>query len=254
MKGHPQVLPAIVKEIEYYQFPERGREWYLAHFPRIPDAGVRFVTGEASTSYLTISGGRNRVFADYPQARLIALVRDPIDKVISHYHHDRRVGFEQRTLEQAITQELDVLEALDCPWEIGADFWNIQRGYLWSSMYAPFLENWLRVFPKNQLLVLPSEDLYERPAETMARVYGHLGLPNHRLAQYDIHYKGEYEKALAPQVRERMVRFFAPHNARLEETIGRRLQWRAPERSTAHVTPRARARLKARVVQEVHVQ
>ena len=254
MKGHPQVLPAIVKEIEYYQFPERGREWYLAHFPRILDAHMRFITGEASTSYMTVPGCKDRVFADYPQARLIALVRDPIDKVISHFHHDRQVGFEHRTLEVAIMEELDILEALDSPGQLADDYWTTQRGYVWSSMYAHFLEDWLTRFPKEQLLVLPSDDLYGKPAETMTRVYAHLGLPAHRLAQYDVHYKGNYEKTLAPRVRERLARFLAPHNARLEEMIGRRLHWQAPEPGTARVKPRVRVRVKARVMQEVHVQ
>ena len=102
--------------------------------------------------------------------------------------------------------------------------------------------------------MLPSDDLYGKPAETMARVYAHLGVPDHRLAQYDVHYKGNYEKTLAPRVRERLARFFAPHNARLEEMIGRRLQWQAPERGTARVNARARVRDKARGMREVHVQ
>jgi tetratricopeptide (TPR) repeat protein len=235
MKGHPQVLPAVLKEIEYFVFPERGRAWYLSHFPRIPAADVRFVSGEATASYLTRSGCKERIFADYPKARLIALVREPVDRAISHFYHDRKAGFERRTLEEAITQELDILEALDRPWEQPTDFWKTQRGYLWTSMYAYFLEDWLTVFPKEQLLVLLSEDLYGRPAETTARVFAHLGLPDHRLAQYEVHYKGDYDKRLAPRVRERLTRFFAPHNARLEEVIGRRLPWQAPERSPARV-------------------
>jgi tetratricopeptide (TPR) repeat protein len=254
MKEHPQVLPAIVKEIEYYQFPERGRDWYLAHFPRIPDGKVRFITGEASTCYMAVPDCQNRVFADYPQAQLIALVRDPIDKAISHFHHDRAVGFEHRTIEEAFTQELDYLEAQKRPWRLTEDYWSNHRGYVWSSVYADFLGQWLTVFPKEQLLVLPSDDLYGKPAETMARVYAYLGLPNHRLAQYDVHYKGNYEKTLAPRVRERLARFFAPHNARLEEMIGRRLQWQAPERSTPRVKARAKVRVKPRAMQGVHVQ
>ena len=50
------MLPAIWKEIEYYCYLERGRAWYLAHFPRIP-AKQRFVTGEASTCYIGMSEG-----------------------------------------------------------------------------------------------------------------------------------------------------------------------------------------------------
>ena len=255
MKGHPQVLPAILKEIDYFRLPERGRQWYLSHFPRIPDAGVRFVTGEASTCNLCLSDCKDRVLADYPSTRLIALLRDPVDKAISHFHHDLKAGFEHRTLEEAIAQELDILEArYRYPWEDPETFWKTQRGYVWSSMYAYFLEDWLTVFPQEQLLVLLSEDLYTKPAETTARVYAHLGLPDHRLASYDIHYKGDYEKKVDPRLRERLARFFAPHNARLEEILGRRLPWQAPARGQASTRRLAPRRRQAYVMEKVAVQ
>jgi hypothetical protein len=232
-----------LKEIEYFRLPELGREWYLSHFPRIPDARVRFVSGEATATYMNVSGAKHRIFADFPKARLIALVRDPVDKAISHFHHDRKAGFEHRTLEEAITQELDILEGLARPSDEPSDFWKTQRGYVRSSMYASYLEDWLTVFPKEQLLVLLSEDLYEKPAETTARVFAHLGLPDHRLPTYDVYYKGDYEKGLAPRLRERLTHFFAPHNARLEEMIGRRVPWRSTVRVKTRVTTRVRAQV-----------
>lgn len=224
MRAHPQVLPAIWKEIEYFRFPERGEQWYLSHFPRIPDGDTRFVTGEASTCYMSIWDAKTRVHDAYPDVRLIALVRDPVDKTISHCYHDRKIGCEHRSMEEALTRELDILEALDRPWHDAEEYWKTERGYVWLSMYYWFLENWLTVFPKEQLLVIPSEDLYAEPAETLSRVYAHLGLPDHRLDDYEVHLKGEYERKKDP-IRERLARFFEPHTARLEELLGRRLDW-----------------------------
>lgn len=249
LKDHPQVLPTIWKEIEFYRFPDRGIEWYLSQFPRIPDTRRRFLSGEASTCYIGMPSVKQRLFKHYPNVKLIALVRDPVDKAISHAHHDRKLGVEHRTVEEAITQELDILESLDSLWPPPEDYWKTQRGYVWHGLYANPIADWVSTFPKESMLVIPSEDLYAKPAETVARVYAHLGLPDHQLANYEVHLQGSYEKGLPSRLRERLMRFFAPHNARLEEMIGRRLQWQAPARSTPRVNVRA-----ARVMREVHVQ
>lgn len=229
MKDHPQVLPAIWKEIEYYRFPERGREWYLSHFPRIPDGETRFLTGEASTCYIGMREAKPLMFEQHPDVKLMALVRDPVDKAISHCHHDRKLGVETRTVDEALTEELDILEALDSPWPDAGDYWKTQRGYVWHGLYAFFIEDWVSMFPKENMLVIPSEDLYGKPAETLARVFKHLGLPNHELAEYKVHLQGSYEKKKDEPVRDRLIRYFAPYTKRLEELIGRELDWQKPE-------------------------
>ena len=225
---HPLVLPAIWKEIEYFRFPERGKHWYLSHYPRIPEGKERYITGEASTCYMSIWDAKSRVHAEFPHARLIALMRDPVAKAISHAHHDRKIGCEQRTAEQALNEELDILEALERPWHDAEDYWRTQRGYVWLALYYYFLENWLTVFSREQLLLIPSEELYSDPGATLTRVYRHLGLPDHRLDEYEVHLKGNYDQRRDGALRERLARFFAPHNERLYELMGRELAWTRP--------------------------
>jgi hypothetical protein len=98
---------------------------------------------------------------------------------------------------------------------------------VWLSLYYYFLENWESEFPREQLLVIPSEDLYGKPGETLTKVYKHLGLPDHQLDNYEVHLKGNYERKDEP-IRERLAKFFAPHNAKLEEMLGRKLDWTKP--------------------------
>ena len=225
MKDHPQVLPAIWKEIEYFRFPERGDDWYLAHFPRMPAGPERFITGEASTCYIGMREAKERMHARFPNAKLIALLRDPVDKAISHVHHDRRLGIESRTAEQALSEELDLLEAMDSPWPLAEEYWKTQCGYVWHGMYAYFIQDWTERFGSDQMLALTSEDLYANPAETLARVYAYLGLQDHRLDHYEVHLPGVYDKSKPEPIRERLARFFAPHNARLADMLGSRLPW-----------------------------
>lgn len=227
LQHHPQVLPAAWKEIAYYRYPERGHDWYLSHFPRMPDGNTRFLTGEASTCYIGMPSVKHLLQRDFPNARLIAMLRDPVDKAISHFHHDRKLGVETRSLEEALTSELDLLESTEDPWSDPRGYWNTERGYVWHGMYACFVADWLSVFAKEQLLVVKSEDLYEQPAETLVQVYRHLDLPNHPMETYEVHLKGSYERK-RDALHERLARFFAPHNARLEEMLGKRLGWTGP--------------------------
>ncbi|MFY9341386.1 MAG: sulfotransferase domain-containing protein [Planctomycetota bacterium] len=228
MRQHPQVLPAVWKEIEYFRFPDRTRDWYLAHFPRMPDGPVRFLSGEASSCYLSLFDAKARVRAEFPDSKLIAIVRDPVDRTISHVHHDRKLCGEARSVEAALTRELDLLERLADPWRDADEYWRTERGYVWLSLYGYFLENWLTVFPKEQLLVLFSEDLFARPAATLSRVFEFVGLRDHALPKYDVFLKGEYDKNRSDPLRARLARFFAPHNERLERLLGRKLDWQRP--------------------------
>ncbi|MCR9243662.1 MAG: sulfotransferase domain-containing protein [bacterium] len=228
MKDHPQVLPAIWKEIEYYRFPERGHDWYLSHFPRIPDGDTRFITGEASTCYIGMREAQPLMREQYPNVKLMALARDPVDKAISHCHHDRKLGVESRTVEEALNRELDILESVDSLWPYPGEYWDTERGYVWHGLYAYFIQSWVDAFSPEQMLVIPSEDLYGKPAETLTRVYDYLELPDHQLDNYEVHLKGDYDKSKQDPVRERLKRFFAPHNERLEELMGRKLDWQRP--------------------------
>jgi tetratricopeptide (TPR) repeat protein len=228
MCRHPQILPAIWKEPEYFRFPERGIDWYLGHMPRIPPGPTRYLTGEASSCYLSIWNCKSLVRAAFPDARLIALVRDPVDKAISHCHHDRKLGCELRSVDEALNHELDILEKIERPWCDVDDYWRTERGYVWLGLYTYLFENWLLEFPREQLLVIPSEDLWERPEPTMTRVFAHVGVNDHKFANYEVHLEGRYDKSKPEPVRERLKQYYRQHNERLFDLLGERLDWQMP--------------------------
>jgi hypothetical protein len=96
--------------------------------------------------------------------------------------------------------------------------------YLARGLYAEQLENVLRFFPREQLLVLASEELFARPAETVARIFAFLGL---RACDVDVSARraaGQYPPAPAA-VRGQLAEFFRPHNERLYELFGWNPSW-----------------------------
>lgn len=221
--SHPLVLPPIEKEIDYFLHPERGDEWYFAHFPRRPADGKRYMTGEASVSTISISPLPAKLKEINAAARLIALSRNPVDRAISHYANQNRYGFDPRSLEQAMDDELQLLEGASDP--NGIEYWKTQRGYLWLGHYADELERWLADFPQEQLAILITEEMQADAEATVDHVYRFLELPPHRQTGFKKHHKGVYDDQDQKRVRQRLKAYFRQPNEHFYELIGRRLDW-----------------------------
>ena len=178
---HPLVEPAAFKELHYFDhlIDEEDIEWYRRCFPqpRWLD-GRRTITGEATPSYLSHPATPERVAQVVPEARLIALLRDPVDRAYSHYQQVARKGREPLTFEEAIGAKKGRLpheEGEPSGYEdLGLDN---RCGYLTRSIYVDQLLRWSRFFSDEQMLVLKSEDFYERTPEILKLVLDFLDLP-----------------------------------------------------------------------------
>ena len=150
---HPLVLPAVTKEVSFFSVKPRGRDWYLAHFPSRPEWEGRFCTGEANVATFNHPIAPSRVRETEPDIKLVALVRNPVDRAISHYYNDLNVGMETRPIGDAMEEELSYL---DCSYDLLAhnlvEYRKSERRYLELGLYAFHLENWLRHFPPEQLV------------------------------------------------------------------------------------------------------
>ncbi|WP_287276577.1 MULTISPECIES: sulfotransferase domain-containing protein [unclassified Okeania] len=114
MIEHPQILPASKKELHFFNWVSKpgnrkkpeGVDWYLSQFPTIPD-GKNLITGEATPDYLVDPHTPQRMFNLVPDVKLIVLLRNPIDRAVSHYHHNRGISKKREPLpfRQAIEKE-----------------------------------------------------------------------------------------------------------------------------------------------------
>jgi hypothetical protein len=102
-------------------------------------------------------------------------------------------------------------------------WWN--HTYLARSRYAEQLERWLAVFAREQLLVLPSEELFDRPAESYARILDFLGADPHDLGSFPRVFGREYAD-MRPETRRRLAHYFAEPNRQVSELLGLELGWR----------------------------
>lgn len=233
LAGHPNVEPASTKEVHFFDLNfHRGINWYRSHFPlsarRI--AG-RTLTGEASPYYLFHPRAPGRMASILPRTRLIFMLRNPVDRAYSHYQHRVRKGIETLGFEEAVDAEekrLDGELERMLRDERYDSFAHQNYSYLSRGVYADQIPAWSRHFGEDAMLVLKSEDFFERPGEVFGRVLDFLELPHWKPEILDAASRrrhGERYEPMAPSTRERLREYFEPHNQRLYESLGRDFGW-----------------------------
>ncbi|MEG3932433.1 tetratricopeptide repeat protein [Microcoleus sp. T2B6] len=216
---HPRILTPIKKEMDFFSWHfDRGIDWYLAHFPPMP-SGEEFVTGEASPSYFDCREAPERLYSLFPEAKLIVLLRNPVDRAISQFYRLTDLNWEARSLDRVISDEVERLNQ-NPEYIIGEEPGN----YLARGRYIEFIKNWRTFFPQEQLLILKSEDFYAGAATTVKQVLEFLDLPEYQLSEYQNANPGSYQP-VNESVRDWLSDYFRPYNQELEEYLGREFDW-----------------------------
>ena len=209
---HPRVCPALTKELHFFtEHYSRGLRWYLAQFPPVGSRGL--LTGEASADYIDSTLAADRILRHFPRTRFIVLLRDPVERTISHFQMYRRLGLESGEIEATLLDAVDAADSGSSPGE-----------YVQRSIYVRSLRQWFERFPRDQFLVLPSERLFTSPALAMEQVFGFLGLPPHAAIDFGVRNRGD-RTVVGPLVAERLRVFFRPHNRALEALLDTRFEW-----------------------------
>ena len=227
---HPHVERAALKELNYFdRYFEKGIEWYRSQFPLPKLKGERKpITGEATPDYLFYPDAARRAAQVVPQARLIVLLRNPVDRAYSHYHHQIRKGRETLAFEEAIEAEQARLHGeMDKMPEDKLPTSSNQKRFLYLSrgVYVDQLLRWSEFFAKEQMLVLKSEDFFERAPETLKLVLDFLHLSDWNPETWEVRNKGYYEQEMNSATRRRLEEYFDPHNRRLYEYLGVDFGW-----------------------------
>ncbi len=223
---HPGVSTPSTKELHFITDRyERGRDWYLAQFPTELPPGT--LTGEATPYALFHPLAPRRLQELAPEAKLIVLLRNPIDRAYSHYLLERARGYEILDFSAALDAEPHRLMGEEARLSRDATYTSeAHKHYSYASRgdYAPQLARWFDVFPREQVLVAQSEDLYQRSAETYGRVTRFLGLEPESGVPFAVHNQTS-GPPLDPDLRGRLSRYFAPLNARLPDLLAWDPDW-----------------------------
>jgi hypothetical protein len=131
----------------------------LDQYEQLFDSGIS-VRGEASTPYAEYplrQGVPERIRERVPEAKFLYVVRDPVERTISHYNHMVASQGERRTLEQVLGDLSDPRSPSIC-----------------ASLYGLQLELYLRQFPQERVMVIDQADLLNDRRSTLRRVFAFL--------------------------------------------------------------------------------
>ena len=148
---HPGVYLPPCKEVHYFSLhAQEPASWYAAHYENAQKGQRR---GDITPFYLFHPDVPNRIRALLPRARMIVLLRDPVERTLSQVFHARRLGFEKLELTDALAAEKERLAS-------GSAYSFQKHSYVARSRYLEQLDRYEELFPKHQILVLKSEDLF----------------------------------------------------------------------------------------------
>ncbi|MFN8591506.1 MAG: sulfotransferase [Thermomicrobiales bacterium] len=219
--AHSQITLPETKEIHYLTDRHaRGEDWYRGQFPARLPAG--YLTGEATPYALFHPLAPRRLAQTAPDAKLIVLLRNPVERAYSHYLMERQRGDEPLDFAAALDAEATRLAGEEARLVTDPAYASRPHkhfSYQARGDYTHQLRRWFATFPQEQMLILRSEDLYARTADTFTTVTAFLGLPPGEDIPFAV-YNRNTGPPLSLAMRERLVAHFAPANAALADLLG----------------------------------
>jgi len=231
----PNVYTSSVKEIDFFnRYYYKGINWYKTQFPlnskkkwHTKILKKKFMTGEASSTYIYHPLAPKRIKEILPDVKLIAVLRNPIDRAYSQYQMEVIHGNENLSFEEAIEKESERIEG---EFEkMGTDETYFSHSYqifsyLAGGLYAEQLKRWYKYFPKNQILIVDNEELNEKTSYVYDKVLNFLELPCFKLKHFERYRKTEYSE-MNVNTRKKLVEFFKPYNEKLNSLLNTNFGW-----------------------------
>jgi hypothetical protein len=227
---HPNIVPPLTKEAHFFDLHYgRGVSWYRGCFPYSHLLRGGSLTLDASPYYLVHPLAPSRAAALLPQVKLIAILRNPVDRALSHYHHEVRKGREPLSFAEAIERESERLAGEEDRLMCEPTYYSYshhRHSYIRRGHYLEQLRGWAQYFRREQLLVLQSEALFGDPGKVLSVVHDFLELRSHQLEHYSPFLTGNYAPGMLVELRTRLSGYFEPHNQELYRWLGQAFDWR----------------------------
>jgi len=245
LERHPAMCPLVpsarrlpmrenMKGIHYFDSDmERSMRWYRSHFATSPTRAVRrrragaSFTVEASPYYFFHPLATERVAAALPTTTFVVMLRDPVERTVSHWSEQTRNGVETLSLRDALDAETARLgddRARLADRTLGASHADEQQSYAAQSEYAASYERWERAVGADRLIAVFSEDYYSDAQPVVRVVTDAIGVgapPSAGVHRNAAPRAGSIDAALDAELTQR----FRPDVERLTELLGRTPPW-----------------------------
>ena len=224
---HPACFGGARKELNYFtDWSFLPVWWYRSRFPLTQRLHrVRGLCLEASPAYLATPSALQQIHETLPNAKIIAVLRDPVARAFSQYQHNKSRYRESRSFEAAVHE---IIAGGTLPPKPGAalsagvkpmlDY--VSRGY-----YALQLEALWKFVPREQTLVLDCADLFDDTNGVCQRVFDFIGLQRHDVTLKKVFNRGYYRETIDPEFAAELRAHYRAHDQLLVELTGQSFRW-----------------------------
>jgi Sulfotransferase domain len=235
LMAHPQVMrPVLRKGVNYFDVNYyRGFRWYRGHFP-IAEVARRKAAShggpaafEASGYYLYHPFALERLARDLPAVKLVAMLRDPVERAFSAYKHEHARGFERESFERALELEDDRLAGEVARMQHDPTYQSFSHrhySYRHRGLYAEQLVRTFDLFPRAQVHIIDSEAYFDQPAPEYQKLLAFLGLRRFEPPGFG-RQNARPGPPMAAQTRRALAEYYAPHDERLTKLLGGPMRW-----------------------------
>jgi hypothetical protein len=259
LRSHPSIVGAVRKELRFFNVDKHyamGYARYHAQFPSKRELPPGAITFEATPGYLNVPTVAPRIYQYNPEIKLIAILRDPVKRAVSQYRHlkakhaayhdtqevmiNNPYLWQKRhevqassplwglaiketlpTFEELISEEMRQLDP-ENPYPL------VATGMIAIGLYAVHLERYYGLFPRDQVLIVDSQQLSSNTKETLNEVIAFLGLPGYSWDSENLserHNASLFEESTSDDIQQKLRHFYQPYNERLFDLLGREFDW-----------------------------
>ncbi len=226
---HPQtVRPTLSKGTGYFDdHYARGPRWYRAHFPLRAPARGSAVAFECSGYTMFHPHAPGRMARDLPGVKVVAVLRDPVERAYSAHAHELARGFESLPFEEACERERSRTRAEASRLEREASYISFEHrhhSYLARGEYAAQVRRLREAFGPDRVYVVEADAFFADPVTEFARLQEWLGLTVWRPASVEA-WNARSRLPLSPTQAARLRAHFAPHDRALATLLGHDPIW-----------------------------
>jgi len=208
-----------------------GINWYKSYFPTVftkyyvKSCEKYFMTYDVTATYIRRPWSATNILKTLPNIKLLVILRNPIDRAYSDYNDRENSRKTNITFEDTIKEEIKMLEKEAN--ETGSREYDasiMQKSVLAKGFYADQLKTWFNLFPKENILILLTEDFSINPNKTFEEISNFLKLPNYNIKNFEKKNVGKYQK-MNPETRKFLINYYKPYNEQLYKIVEKNFNW-----------------------------
>ncbi len=208
-----------------------GVNWYKSFFPtiftrnKIKSEFGNFLAFDVTTTYMEEESTANNVYQIKPNMKIIVILRNPVDRAYSQYHLSLREKEEKRSFEDVIEENMNRLyKESHKRHEIKPKFSAEGNNYLKKGLYAQQLRRWLKIFPRENILIISTEEFESNQQVIYNKIFGFLDISQFEIKNTEKMEKGNYTP-MKSETRSLLLDYFRSHNDELFKLIDKKFDW-----------------------------